>query len=162
MFNNRWLTAVLVVSLAGNLALAGFISGRLSGHGPAPAAMDPSLGLFRMLRELPDERREQLRPTVREHFRSMRGDLRDLRGAQRRINNALTAEPFEADALTAALDDFRRALLDNQRENHAMLVRVASTMSAEERALLRNSMTRRESSRHRPSGSRSDEERRRQ
>lgn len=161
MLSNKWLVAALIISLAANLALAGFVAGRLSGSGPVPA-FDPSLALFRMLRDLPEERREQLRPSLHEHFRSMRGDLRDLRRAQRRIDSALTAGQFDAEALSAALDDFRRALLDNQRDNHAMLVRVASTMSVEERVLLKESMTRRGGHRPGPSGARFGEQRPRQ
>ena len=139
---SRWLIAALVVSLAVNLALAGFVAGRMTLPGPAPAALDPSLGMFRVLRELPEPRREALRPLMVEHFRSLRGDLHRMRAAQRRINQALATQPFDPDALSAALEGFRRALLDSQRDNHRALVRVAGDMTSEERALLRDALTR--------------------
>lgn len=142
MYNPRWLLGTLIVSVAVNLALIGFVAGRLTMPGPAPATLDPSIGVFRVLRELPEERSGELRPLIRKHFRGLRGDIRDMRAAQRRINDVLVAEPFDAQALDAALDAFRSALLAAQRDNHAMLVRVAGIMTAEERALLRDSMTR--------------------
>ncbi|MEQ8857113.1 MAG: periplasmic heavy metal sensor [Pseudomonadales bacterium] len=153
MGSSRWLLVVLIASLAVNLALAGFVVGRLSGpDGLAPASLDPSLGMFRVLRELPEARREALGPPLRDHFRGLRGELRRMREAQRQINDALAAEPFDADALTAALGGFRAALLDSQQANHALLVRMARAMTAEERALLIDAMTR-----GRPHGRRSDQ-----
>lgn len=139
---NKWLIASLVASLAVNLALAGFVIGRLSMPGPVPAALDPSLGMFRVLRDLPESRRDELRPAMREHFRSLRGDLKRMRSAQRHINTALAAQPFDAAALNAALERFREALLESQVANHQALVRVAADMTPAERQLLRQSMTR--------------------
>lgn len=143
MYNPRWLAGALIVSVAVNLALIGFVAGRLTMTGPVPANLDPSIGLFHVLRELPEGRRGELRPVIRKHVRGLHGDIRDMRAAQRRINDVLVTEPFDAQALDAALDAFRSALLASQRDNHAMLVRVAGSMTAEERAMLRDSMTRR-------------------
>lgn len=143
MYNRKWLIIVLVLSLAANLALGGFVIGRMSHGGPVPGVMDPSLSLFRMMRELPERRREAFRPTVREHFHDMRDELRRMRAAQRGINDALEQEPFDADALEQALTDFRAALVASQRDNHDLLVRVAAAMSHEERAILREAMVRR-------------------
>ncbi len=148
MSGNRWLLVALIASLAVNLGLAGFVVGRLSMPGPAPAALDPSLGMFRVLRALPEPRRESLGPAFREHFRGLRSELRSIRAAQGRINQALAAEPFDPDALSTALAGFRDALLASQRANHVLLVRTASAMTAEERQLLRDAMSR--DHRHRP------------
>ena len=139
---NKWLIAALVISLAANLALAGFVAGRIGAPPPAPAGLDPTLGMFRVLHDLPEARREALRPEVRASFRGMRDELRRLRNAQRDINEALTAEPFDDEAMAAALARFRAALLDSQEHNHAALIRVAGRMTVEERRLLRDAMTR--------------------
>lgn len=140
---NRWLLIALIASVAANLGLAGFVTGRLSAAGPVPAALDPSLGMFRVLRELPEPRRDALRPAFREHFRGLRSELREMRAAQQRINRTLTAEPFDAEALDAALAGFRNALLASQEANHRLLVGTARVMTAEERRLLRDTMSRR-------------------
>jgi uncharacterized membrane protein len=146
---SKWLIAALVVSLAGNLALAGFVAGRVSAPAPVPAGLDPTLGMFRMLHALPEERRDALRPEVRASFRGLRDELRRMRNAQHGINEALTAEPFDREALAAALTRFRAALLDSQEHNHAALTRIADEMTAGERRLLRDAMTRARPPQHR-------------
>lgn len=139
---SSWLMVALVASLGLNLALAGFVAGRLSQPGPAPAAMDPSLGMFRVLRGLPEPRREALRPMVRDHMRELRGALRDMRRAQGRINGALAAEPLDPTALAEALAGFRQTLLSSQELNHALLVRLSERLTREERRLLIDAMSR--------------------
>lgn len=141
MRNSKWLGIALLVSVAVNLALAGFLAGRMS-RGPTPVMLDPSLSLFRVVRELPEHRRERFRPILREHFDTIRGDLRRMRRAQRNINASLAQVPFEPQALATSLDTFRGALLDLQEDNHALLVRVAGSMTPEERLALRDVMTR--------------------
>lgn len=141
MPSRKWLIALLVVSLAVNLALGGFLAGQMS-RPDRPAMLDPSLSLFRVVRELPEPRREEFRPTLRAHFRELRGDIRQLRAAQRGIDAALTAEPFRPEALSDALAQFRTALLDSQQRNHRLLVDVAATMTAGERARLVEEMKR--------------------
>ena len=142
MRNRRWLILGLIVSVAINLGLAGFVAGQMSRPGPVPAVLDPSLSLFRVLREMPEPRREAFRPTVREHFRSLRGDIRRMRAAQRGIDQALSTEPFDAEDLAGALGEFRSALLDGQEDNHEVLVQVARQMTSEERRMLLEAMKR--------------------
>ncbi|HEX7037659.1 MAG TPA: periplasmic heavy metal sensor [Pseudomonadales bacterium] len=141
MPSRKWLIALLVASLAVNLALGGFLVGQMT-RPERPVMLDPSLSLFRVVRELPDARRDELRPTLRAHFRELRGDIRKLRAAQRGIETALTEEPFRPDALGAALTAFRSAMLDSQQRNHRLLVDVAGAMTADERALLVEEMKR--------------------
>ncbi len=139
---NKWLITGLLVSLAINVALTGFVAGRLAPHGPRPADFDPALGPLRMLRDLPEERRDALRNAVRAHFRGMRGDIQRLRAAQREINEALAEEPFEPNHMRTALDGFRSALMDSQVDNHESLVQIAAAMTPAERRMLREAMTR--------------------
>jgi uncharacterized membrane protein len=141
MRNRNWLIIGLIVSVGANLALAGFVAGQMSRH-DRPASMDPSFGLFRVLRELPDARRDEFRPTMREHFRGLRGDLRRMGVAQRGIDEALAREPFAPEALAEALAAFRAALLDSQQSNHEVLVKVAASMTPAERELMVDAMKR--------------------
>lgn len=142
MRNRSWLIIGLIVSLGLNLALGGFVVGQMTRPGPSPAMLDPSLALFRVVRELPDPRREALRPVMREHFHTLRGDIRRIRRAQREINEALSREPFDPAALDRALGEFRAALLDGQEDNHEALVRLAGRLTADERRQLQRMMTR--------------------
>ena len=142
---SKWLVAGLAVSLGLNLVLVGFFVGHVSDP-PAwtQARMDPSFGLARALRFLPEERRDALfaddeaRDTRRSLTRSMRG----MRQHQRAIQAALTAEPFDPDSLAKAFADFRQGMDEAQARNHGLFVRVAADLTPEEREQLRRSLTR--------------------
>jgi uncharacterized membrane protein len=142
MRSNNALVIALIVSLAANLALAGFVVGRMSAPGPAPAAMDPFLGSLRAMHRLPEERQAEIRPLLREHFRSLRPSVREMRRAQRHVNEALAREPFDPAALDDALTGFRGVLLQSQERSHEALIQLAATLRPEERIVLREVMTR--------------------
>jgi len=130
------MVGALVLSVAINLALAGFLAGRTLEPRLAPPRMDPTLAFFPVLREFPEARRAELRPIMREQFRNARPDMRRMRDAQRSIRAALTATPFAEAALADALTDFRAALLASQEGSHAALVRLAQALTPAERELL--------------------------
>jgi uncharacterized membrane protein len=140
MRTRNWLTVALAASVAVNLALVGFLAGRA---GPAPGMTmppDPSLGAFRVLRDIPESRRDALRPLLREHLRAVRPHLRRLRSAQADIRHALEAEPYDSKALDTALAEFRGALATSQRHSHQALSRLAANMTPGERRLLLDAM----------------------
>jgi uncharacterized membrane protein len=138
--SRKWTIVALVVSLTLNLLLAGFVAGRLFEPWMSPPRMDPSLAFFPALRELPEGRRDELRPLMREQFRHARGDMRRMRSAQREVHDALLAEPFSAAGLADALTAFRTALLASQEGSHAALVRLAEALTPEERRTLAMAM----------------------
>ena len=142
MLSHKGPTVALILSVAVNLALAGFIMGRTGLRGFAEMAPDPSLGAFRVLRELPESRRDALRPMMRDHFREVRPDLRRLRAAQEDIGRALAAEPYAPEALAEALSRFRDALLASQAHSHQALMALAAQMTPEERRRMLDAMDR--------------------
>lgn len=143
MRTGKWLTIALVTSVALNLALVGFLAGRLSLAPGLAVPPDPSLGAFRVLREFPESRREALRPLLREHLQAGRADLRRMRNAQERIQRALQAEPYDPTALDAALAEFRQALAASQQHGHEALSRLAAHMTPDERRQLLTAMAHR-------------------
>jgi len=142
MRSNNVLVIALIVSVAVNLALVGFVIGRISAAGPAPASMDPFLGSMRVMHALPQQRQEDLRPLLRQHYRGLRPNVREMRRAQRQVNAALAAEPFDPAALESALARFRSVLLRSQEGSHQVLVELAGELTQEERVMLREAMTR--------------------
>ncbi len=100
---SKWMAIALIGSLALNLALVGFMVGRATSPG-----FDPARAFPRWVKTLPEPRRDQLRPLIREHFRTIRPQLAEMRSAQRAVNHAITAEPFDAEALSAALAQMRK------------------------------------------------------
>jgi uncharacterized membrane protein len=139
MSYRNWLLAALAVSLVINLGLGGFVLGRMTGAAPTPT-LDPMLTTLRLVRDLPEQRRQELRPLLREPFRAMRPEIRRMWAAQRRINEALAADPFDPDALDDALAEFRDALVASQQRSHPGLVRLVVAMTPQERVLLRDAM----------------------
>jgi uncharacterized membrane protein len=141
MRSSKWLVGAFAVSLALNLALIGFVAGRASVAGYRHLAPDPSLGAFRMVRQLPEERRQALRPLMREHFRDLRPKLQQLQAVQTKVRDALDADPFEPAALERALGEFRAALLATQEHSHRGLVQLAANLTRDERRQLLSAMT---------------------
>lgn len=142
---SRWLIAGLAVSLILNLALVGFFVGRVSGP-PAwtQARMDPSFGLARALRFLPEERRDALfdHEEARDIRRSLSRSMRGMRQHQHAIQTALTAEPFDPDALATAFAAFRHDMDEAQTRNHGLFVRIAAGLTPEERDQLHRALAR--------------------
>ena len=138
----RWLVIGLVVSLVLNLALAGFLVGRASGPSPwHRGAFDPVAGLPRLLGFLPKERRRAL---MEQHPRpQLREPLRDMRRAQRAMDEALTGEPFDATALAAALGRYRQHFAAAQERSHAAFAAIAGELTPEERRRFVESLRRR-------------------
>ena len=143
MRTNKWLVGGLVVSLVVNLLLVGFVAGRMSGFGPPPGfGPDPTTGFFRLLGFLPDERRAAIAPELRKQMAALLPVLRKMRGDQREVFETLTAEPFDAAALEAALADLRANLTAAQVASHHSFVEMAKSLTPEERESLARAMRR--------------------
>ena len=138
---NKWLIGALAVSLVVNLLLAGFLVGRMSGdfgfRGGFGAA--PKMPQLRFLED--DRRREVTRDLDTRN--ALRPILRELRRSQGDIRAALVAEPFEQEALSAALTEFRRRLEESQALSHRKLVAVAARLTPGERRRLARTIDRR-------------------
>jgi len=138
--DKRWIIIALSVSVALNLALLGFMAGRMVEGRTMPPRMDPSLAFFPVLRDLPEQRQRELRPAVRESLRTARPAMRRMRSAQRDIQTALHQEPYAEAELAAALEAFRKALSSSQESSHTALLRLAAAMTPAERAQLAEAM----------------------
>ena len=133
---NRWKSIALVVSLVLNLIFIGFIAGhflRVMRHPP----MGPfAFGMARMIETLPPERRNALRPLVRQSFMALRPRLNAMRDMQTAVERALAAEPFDAAELTRQLNAMRANLDAAQVSSLAALVRISSQLTHTERLKL--------------------------
>ena len=141
----KWLVAGLAVSLALNLVLVGFFIGAASDPPPwSRARLDASFGLARVLRFLPEERRNALfaDEESRDIRRSLGRSMRGMRRHQRAIHEALAAEPFDPQALAAAFAAFRQGMDEAQARNHGLFVRVAAELTSDERDEFRRALTR--------------------
>jgi uncharacterized membrane protein len=140
---NRWLIAGLVLSVVVNLLLVGFVVGRLSGFTPPPVfSPDPTAGFHRMLGFLSDDRRAAIMPDIRKEMGELMPLFRKVRGDQRSVFDALTAEPFDPAALDAALTNLRGNLSAAQVASHHSFVELAKQLTPDERKELSRSMHR--------------------
>ena len=124
--------AVLWVSLAGNLLVAGLVAGAAFQRGGESDAHRGTPGpLAPLVMALPDRDRR----AVVEAFRQARGgggrDERRQRVAA--LLDALAAEPFDPQAVRAELAWQRRGTEDRLRRAEALLVQRLSRMTPEER-----------------------------
>ena len=134
MQTSRWLIGGLVLSVVVNLLLVGFVLGRMSGFAPPPAfGPDPTVGFFRMLGFLSDERRAVIMPDLRKQMGDVMPTLRKVRGDQRAVFDALTADPFDPAALDAALAGLRANLTAAETASHHSFVELAKQLTPVER-----------------------------
>lgn len=136
---SRWLVIALAISVALNVGMIGIGIGFATGSPHWGRGVDPTAGLARLLRSLPEERREELTRTGApviadgELRRRIGASMRDLRASQRHIERALAEEPFDPDRAAAALARFREHLAANQADSHEAFVAILERLTPEER-----------------------------
>ncbi len=143
MSGRRWLVVGLTASVVINLLLVGFLVGRVSGMprlSTFQANTQASIGW--MMRHLPDERRDVLRPEARAHFGELRPALRKLRQAQRRLFELLIAEELDQDALNGVIVEMREGIDTTLGHNLEFLAQLAGKLTVEERRMLAEGLRR--------------------
>lgn len=141
-----WLWVVLIVSLAINLAIvAAIVSHQAVGPHRHRSITGP--GFTQILpraffRELDRDRRKELVGELREHRRGFRELRKQLRKKARDVAAALRAQPYDAEAVTKALQAY-------EAEAQTMVVRGRSIagnfftrLTPEERKLIANEIER--------------------
>jgi uncharacterized membrane protein len=125
----RWL---LVASLGLNLAFVGLVAGAVL-RGP-PHSGPPAPGLWHYARAMPDAHRRDLGRALRASRPDWGGAREALRGQRTALAAALTAEPFDADAVAAILQEEARLTGTLAERGARMLMDQIAQMDAEERA----------------------------
>lgn len=138
---NRTITFVLVFSLALNLLFIGGLIGRSVFGGP-PKHLPNHMGW--MLRNLSDEKREALRPQLKERAGSLRIVRQEMRQARQRLSAAIREEPLDERALKLALKDLRSASNKFQVVTHENMSTILKEMSLEDREKALKFLSRRE------------------
>ena len=135
----RWLGLLLLLSLAVNFVIAGFIIAhklKPKRHtritGPGYTQIIPRNFFFDVSRE----RRKELVKTMRSHRKTFRGRRRELRDAALKIADALEAEPFDRNALELALDGYRGEAVEMIDEGGRIGRTFFDLLSPEERKLV--------------------------
>ena len=137
MIERKWLVTIVAISVAVNLLLVGFYIGQQLLPVRTNVSIDPTMGLPRMLQGLPDDRRRALLQDVDVSRREIASRHRALQKVQIDIERALAMEPFDAESLANALENFRRRFDENQEDSHRLLVQLFEQMDPDERSAVR-------------------------
>lgn len=137
MIERKWLVTIVAISVALNLLLVGFYIGQQLLPVRTNVSIDPTMGLPRMLQGLPDDRRRALLQDVDVSRREIASRHRALQKVQIDIERALAMEPFDAESLANALENFRRRFDENQEDSHRLLVQLFEQMDPDERSAVR-------------------------
>ncbi len=136
---SRWLVIALAISVALNVGMLGLGIGFATGSPHWGRGVDPTAGLARLIRSLPEARREELTRTGApaiadgELRRRIGASMRDLRASQRHLADALAEEPFDPETVAAALARFRTHFAANQTSSHEAFVAILDRLTPEER-----------------------------
>tara|TARA_Y100000031_G_scaffold152269_1_gene195078 strand:+ start:9897 stop:10409 length:513 start_codon:yes stop_codon:yes gene_type:complete len=128
---SRWIGILLACSLAVNLLLLGAFLGRFFGERPYPGAFPPHMGW--VLRGLPEEERQHLRPVLRKHQRRAASLQRELADAQGEATKQLRSEELDEQDLQDALSRLRAASNASQQAMHDTLVEVMQQLEPQRR-----------------------------
>ncbi|MEQ9314898.1 MAG: periplasmic heavy metal sensor [Henriciella sp.] len=131
----------LIVSLIANALLAGLLIGGLLGkprHGDrGPGRGDPDFAIARGIQSVvPESERDEIRSAFMTAFGESRELIDEKREAQRRLSEALVAEPFSQSDVDQAFADIRMAdLVLKERFQATLSDELAKIDPAERRAL---------------------------
>jgi uncharacterized membrane protein len=130
---------LLMASLALNLLVVGAVAGTLiSGRhrhfpGPGGGGLGGEMNLMVFVRSLPAERQRALRDAADLQRGMMRPLRQAVRTARADVNTALSAEPFDAPRLQAALSTLADAEAKARSAATTVLVKAVSQMTPAER-----------------------------
>jgi uncharacterized membrane protein len=135
----RWLTLALLASIGLNLVFLGLAAGTAL-HGP-PHRDGPE-GRWGPVAALPDPYRHDLMRAMRDERDSWIGRREAMRGQRAAMGAALTAEPFDPEAVRAALKRERDTGAELMRRGSDMLLDQIRRMSPADRAAYAEALTR--------------------
>lgn len=135
----QWLKPVLVISLACNLLIVGIVAGFVMSNRGDMDRRDRVDGPARSLvgipfiRALEPEDRRRLNDRIERDGARLRENRAELRARFETLLTALTAEPFDPDAVQSIFREQRSIALNRQNIGEALLIEQLTQMSASER-----------------------------
>lgn len=137
----RGLTILLMLSLAANVFLGGFVAGRWFGgpphhrvvmHGP----MDRGVGMFRDTDVLSEEGRKAFHDVFKEKRGDLRPSFQEMRRLREEFGAALAADPWDRARVEKAFADLRAVESSHQSAFSTTLIDAFEKLSAADRKAL--------------------------
>ena len=139
---SKWLLSTLLISLALNLALAGFLVGREAVQPRLAGGPPPMLHYHRWAAELSEERQAALRPLVRGHFATRRSSLVEMRQQHQALQELLRQNDLDVVGLQQTLAQLRTRFERAQAAEHEGFVDFVAALTPTERAALADRLAR--------------------
>lgn len=131
----RWVTPLLILSLAINIAVAGLVVGAVFGDKRPDRYSGPVAGGMRpFLSALPEDVRPMVRQKLYQNRELVKTSRKQLRASSQAVKQAIGADPFDVEVLKQAFAGQRGIYDDLARNSHNALADIIATMSAQERA----------------------------
>lgn len=137
IFRRSWaiaLVAALVLSLAGNLFVAGMVAGGRLAEGEAPHGSLIDRAISRFSQNLPPDGQQAVRAAFVAHQTQIMDQVHKLREARRAVSKLIQAPSIDRTALEAALAHLRDETAATQNLFHQVLVEATVAMPASDRA----------------------------
>lgn len=133
MTKNKILLLGLLVSIAINLFFVGGIAYRVANFQGEPSGrpLPPNVGW--VVRDLEESRRSELEPQLRASFEEIAPIRREMMDTQRQVNELMSAQPFDGNALNAAFAKLRETNIRYQALSHDQTSEILGLLSKEER-----------------------------
>ncbi len=130
-----WMKILLVISLGLNLAVVGLVIGaKISGYGHGSLSHSGSTGMRVLMHALPDSKRADVRKYFHKNRNKIRANGDVMRASLDNIGTAISAQPFDTDALNAAFGDQRAQITTITQNAQQAFVSIIASMTDEERA----------------------------
>ena len=131
----RWMWISLISSLGLNLLIVGVVAGtawswRHGGHWGRHGFGGP---MSSYLRTLPDERRDEIRKSIRAHFSETRPLWKSVRAARNNVSESLKIEPFDPVGFEDAMKKLRQTEFDARKAMTPILSEIAAKLTPAER-----------------------------
>ncbi len=143
MNRNKLITIALLASIAANLFFVAGITYRVLSFRELPDVrpFPPNVGWI--VRDLSEERREELTPLLQETGEQIRPLRRQMFSALNQVNQLMASDDFDSSALTAAFAALREANNRYQAMSHQQTVTILAQLTDEERRIAREFVQRR-------------------
>lgn len=144
----RWIVGILLLSLMGNMLVAGVVGGRMLAHRHG----DHKDGMRDFLAELPQQRGAELGALVKSWREAVRDGRRNIRDLRREVREAMLHEPFDKAAFEATLAKLTNARQSVRSKSTADFAELVTRMTAQERKVFVNEVLRKRKKHRRHGG----------
>lgn len=131
MNKQKAILIALILSVSVNLLIAGVFIGRKAGYS---GGMHERAGMGWMMHHMSEDTKKELKEIWHQHREAAMPLRQQLKQAQADMREAVNSEPFDPEAMRAALAGAREASANYQALRHEQMLTILARVPQEERA----------------------------